>query len=95
MRSTITGRTYQEVRVIFLDAATHTASDLEGTVYRELEDRSWIGRSGGTDMPLRYLWHYAHAGGVVLKPFAELVDGEWVNLLTGKREPDVAERRFA
>ena len=95
MISPVTGRTYDDVDVVFVDSFAHTVSDLEGTVYRELQDRSRIGSRGGEDAALRYSWHYAHAGGVFLKPFCELVDGAWVNLLTGVEEPQVSERSFS
>ena len=40
MKSPVTGRAYEDVDVVFVNAFAHTVSDLEGTVYRELRDRS-------------------------------------------------------
>ena len=95
MRSESPTVTRAEVDVKFADAATHAFIGLDGTVFRELEDRTWIGRRGGADGTVRYSRHYAHAGGIKLKPACELVDGAWRDVLTGEPWPDPVERAWA
>lgn len=93
MRSNVTGRDYEDVRVRWVDATNLVVRDLEGVVYRDLADRTWIGSREGVDGTIRYRWFAAHAGGVVLKPEYELIKGTWINLMSGEEAPPLQERK--
>lgn len=95
MVSRVTGRRYDDVNVVFVDALTHMVCDLAGNEYRELGDGTWIAAGVTAEGALRYSWTYAHAGGVVLKPLGQLIGGTWIDLVTGARMPEPRERAWA
>lgn len=67
-----------------IDWNTLTITAIDGTELREYGcDGTWVPIGALKDGDIRYLGSATHGGHIELKAMFRLIDGKWVNLLTG------------
>jgi hypothetical protein len=87
MKSIVTNKEYDIVPYVHVDTESLVLKSIEGVSFKELEDNTWLCLDGEHKNALRYRGTAYHGGGIYLAPIFELVDGNWVWILTGKPAP--------
>lgn len=93
MKSTFTQKTYDYVHSLTANYTRHDLTDLNGVVYVELSDHSWIALQGEFEGCVRYIYTANHGGGISLLPMYELVDAQWFSIKTGEPAPPASSKQ--